>query len=112
MKHFVLLSLFSMSLASSAIAADFPKADDAFRAEQVKKYSAACVKGIEDKPDLRVRYSHQTVEAYCACRQRYAADVYAQAIKQDRRGKAVEDEATNYAQEKCVHILLKQLEHE
>ena len=112
MKHFIFISFISVSFISPAIAADVPQAGEAFRTEYVKKYTADCVKGIEDKPDLRVRYSHKTVEAYCTCRQRFTADVFAQAIKEDRRGKPVQDESAKYAQEKCVHILLKQLEHE
>ena len=73
---------------------------------------AACVQGIEAKPHLRATYSAKTVETYCACRQRYRADVLAQALKNNVRGKAVVDQAADYAQAKCIHILLQHLEYE
>lgn len=96
----------------SAIAADIPAADPAIRAEYVKRNSAACVKAIEDQPGLKAFYSHKTVEVYCNCRQRYRADVITQATKEDRRGKAVQDEAAAYEKTKCASILINQVEHE
>lgn len=99
-------------LACHAVAADVPPANAEFRAKISKEYMGVCIKGIEDKPDLRALYSHKTVETFCTCRQRYRADVLAQAIKNDQRGKAVSDRASDYSQEKCVHILLNNLEQE
>jgi hypothetical protein len=112
MKHLFLFYMFSLGCISPVIAADVPQADAAFRAERVKEYTASCIKGIEDLPDLRAIYSHKTVEVYCVCRQRFSADVLAQAIKIGKRGKAVQDQAADYAAEKCGHILLNHEEHE
>ena len=95
-----------------AVAVDVPQATEEFRAQIISKYKDNCVKGIEDKPDLRVLYSHKTIETYCTCRQRYRADIIAQAIKNNERGKMVSDRVHDYAQAKCVHILLNGLEQE
>jgi hypothetical protein len=112
MKSHVVVGFVLLNLSTLAIAADIPAADPAIRAQYVKEYSAACVKGIEDKPALKVLYSHKTVEVYCNCRQRYRADAITQAIKEDRRGKAVQDEAEAYATKQCTPILINQVEHE
>lgn len=82
-----------MLMSSSAVAADYPVASEEFRIEYASKYHATCVEGIEAVPDLRAFYSHKTVETYCACRQKNEADVVADAIKTDKRGKVVEDAA-------------------
>ncbi|MDR2219012.1 MAG: hypothetical protein LBE24_00340 [Methylobacillus sp.] len=88
------------------------ESSDEFRAKITDEYAMECIKGIEDEPDLRAVYSHKTVEVYCVCRQRYRADVLAQAIKDDERGKAVSDRAAAYAHENCKYILLQGLEKE
>jgi hypothetical protein len=105
-------ALVFLGLAHNAVAADAPPASEEFRARLIKENTAACVKGIEAKPDLRAIYSHKTVETYCICRQRYRADVFAHANKNDERGQAVADRAHDYAHGRCVHILLKNLERE
>lgn len=99
-------------VAVPALAADPPPADAEFRDHYVASYSGACVKGLEAKPELKALYSSETVVAYCECRQRYKADVLAQAIKDERRGKQVQEDANEYAQAKCAHILEQQLDHE
>ena len=99
-------------LAGRALGADVPPASAEFRAQIMKEYVGLCVKGIEDQPDLKAMYSQKTVEVYCVCRQRYRADVLAQAIKNGERGKAVTDKAHNYSQAKCGHILVNGLEKE
>jgi len=108
MKYFLLACFAAWSAA--AFAADVPEASAEFRAQYIKENTSACVKGIEDQADLKALYSSKTVEAYCTCRQRYRADVIAQAKKDGRRG--VFDEAAAYAEKKCNHILIEQLEHE
>jgi hypothetical protein len=102
----------SFGFTCRAIAADAPPATEEFRAQLISEDNDNCVKAIEDKPDLRALYSHKTIETYCTCRQRYRADIIAQAIKDNERGKSVSDRAADYAQEKCVHILLNGLEQE
>ncbi|MES2821128.1 MAG: hypothetical protein V4812_19300 [Pseudomonadota bacterium] len=92
--------------------AEYPISSDQQRAQQIDQNTAACVEGIEALPDLRALYSRPTVQAYCTCRQRFSADVLADAAKNDRRGKAVQDEVAAYAEEKCTYILMQQLEHE
>jgi hypothetical protein len=99
-------------LSCVGFAADVPEASAEFRAQYIKENAAACIKGIEDKPDLRTLYSHKTVETYCTCRQRYKADVIARAMKAEQRGKAVSDEAYEYAEQKCNYILIEQRESE
>jgi hypothetical protein len=101
-----------LGLATHAVAADVPPAGSEFRKQIAGEYVGGCVKGIEDQPNLRAIYSRKTVETYCTCRQRYRADVLAQALKNGERGKAVSDRASDYSHEKCVHILLKNLERE
>lgn len=101
-----------LTAARCALAVDVPPANPEYRAQITKEYMGLCVKGIEDLPDLRAMYSRKTIETYCTCRQRFRADVLAQAIKNDERGKAVSDRASDYSQEKCAHILLKNLEKE
>jgi hypothetical protein len=99
-------------LSTPGLTADVPEASAEFRAQYIKENAPACIKGIEDKPDMRALYSHKTVEAYCTCRQRYKADVIANAIKDNKRGKAVADAAYEYAKTKCTPILLEQRETE
>lgn len=112
-KLFTLLTLtLVVTWLGQAHAVEVPPASAEFRAQIAEEYMASCVQGIEAKPHLRATYSAKTVETYCACRQRYRADVLAQAIKNNARGQAVDDQAADYAQEKCVHILLNHLERE
>ncbi|MDQ0612123.1 hypothetical protein QFZ83_006294 [Variovorax sp. W1I1] len=99
-------------LARPALSTEIPEASGKFRAQLIKENTASCVAGIEVKPELRALFTRKTIEAFCTCRQRYRADVISQAAKMDKRGKAVEDEAHEYAQAKCSHILTQQLEHE
>ncbi len=68
--------------------------------------------GVEAVPDLRALYSHATVQAYCTCRQRYSADVLADAAKKDLRGEDVEERMSAFAEAKCSYVLVQQLEHE
>lgn len=110
MKRLFMLSLALFSCVG--IAADVPEASAEFRARYIKENTAACVKGVENEPELRTLYSHKTVETYCTCRQRYKADVIAKAMKAEQRGKAVSDEAYEYAEQKCNYILIEQLEAE
>jgi hypothetical protein len=110
MKHLGLLCLALFN--SVGFAADVPEASADFRAQYIKENAAACIKGIEEKPDLRALYSHKTVETYCTCRQRYKADVIADAMRTERRGKAVADEAYEYAAQKCGYILIEERESE
>jgi hypothetical protein len=102
------VGLILMLAAGYANAADYPAASEQFRAEYATKYGPACVAGIEAVPDLRAFYSHKTVEGYCACRQKYEADVIADANNNDKRGKEVQDGAAAYAEEKCMHVLMNQ----
>jgi len=108
MKYFLLACCVAWSAA--AFAADVPEASAEFRAQYIKENTSACVKGIESQADLKALYSSKTVEVYCTCRQRYRADVVAQATKDGKRG--VFDEAAQYAEKKCNRILIEQLEHE
>jgi hypothetical protein len=110
MKNIIALVLLLITL--GAHAADVPPASEEVRAQRIKEYTAVCVKGIEDVPELRTVYSGKTVHVYCTCRQRFHADVLANAQKEGRRGKAVSEEAYDYADKKCGHILLKNLESE
>lgn len=105
-------AIFLLALAFNVSAADVPPSSAALRAQITKEYMSVCVKSIEEKPDLRAIYSTRTIETYCACRQRYRADVLAQAIKNNERGTSVADRASDYAQEKCSYILLQSLEEE
>lgn len=98
------------TLSSCLIAVDIPPAKESFRAQYIKDHVEGCIKAIEAKSDMRVFYSHKTVETYCTCRQRYEADVVSQAEKEDKRG--VQDESNKYVGQKCQHILLDNLEHE
>jgi hypothetical protein len=110
--HRTLPFLLAMLLGASAIAAEVPAASAEFRARYVEEYAPACIKGIEDNPEMRALYSHATVATYCTCRQRYRADMVAQAIATGRRGKAVDDEGYEYAAAKCARILTGHLEKE
>lgn len=108
MKSLLLACLVAWTIAAAA--EDVPEASAEFRTKYIAENTALCVKGIEDRPDVSALYSRKTVETYCTCRQRYRADVVAQAMKEGKRG--VFDEAARYAELKCNHILLQQLEHE
>jgi hypothetical protein len=108
----VAIAVVFLGLAAHAVAADVPPASEEFRAQRIREHTPACVKAIEEKPDLRARYSRKTVETYCVCRQRSYADVLALAIKNDERGKAVVDKAEAHIRKRCHHILLENLEHE
>jgi hypothetical protein len=105
-------SPFVIAAADVPGAPDIPAASAEFRAKYVAENTAACVKGIEASVELKALYSAKTVEVYCKCRQRYRADVIAQAIKDGKRGKAVDDQGADYAQAKCSRILISQLEIE
>jgi len=108
MRYFLFICAAAWSVA--AVAADVPEASAEYRAQYIKENTKACVNGIEEQADLKALYSSKTVEVYCTCRQRYRADVVAQAEKDGKRG--VFDEAAAYAEKKCNHILIEQLEHE
>ncbi len=115
MKRFILASLvvlFSSSCVVAADVPDVPAASQEFRTKYISENVPTCVKAIEDSPTLKTAYSKKTVEVYCTCRQRYSADVIAQAMKDGKRGKAVSDQAEEYADEKCRRVLLKNLEIE
>ena len=104
-------------LAGHAISADVPPASEEYRAQIIEKYRDGCVRGIEDRPSLETQYSHKTIEVFCTCRQRYRADVMAQATDNDERRdfndeRRVFNRAADYAQSKCDYILLKSLEQE
>ncbi|MET1078941.1 MAG: hypothetical protein ABWY06_13085 [Pseudomonas sp.] len=106
------LLVFALLWSAVAAATEYPAASAEQRAQRIDEYTASCVTGVEAVPDLRALYSHATVQAYCTCRQRYSADVLAQAAKKDQRGKAVEDRMNAYAEAKCTYVLVQQLEHE
>jgi hypothetical protein len=98
--------------ACTASATDVPKADAEYRAKYTKENMSTCMGALEKDPELRALYSHKTVEVYCQCKQGYRADVLAQAIKQDQRGKEVSDRAADYSHGKCKYILIGNLEAE
>jgi hypothetical protein len=97
----VLLTVFSCF----SFSADIPQASAELRAQYVKDYAQACVAGLEKNISTRVRFSHDSIVNYCTCRQNYRADFDAQADKEGKRGKAVADEAYEYAASKCASKL-------
>jgi hypothetical protein len=109
MKYLLLALIFFTTV---ALAADVPEATAEFRAQHIKEYAPSCIEALDGNPKFRVAYSKKTIEAYCACSQRYQADVYSAAIKADKRGKTVGDEASEYASKKCSRILIEKLERE
>jgi hypothetical protein len=71
--------------ALSANAADFPAASAEYRNARIEEYVPGCLKAFEDDPEIRVQYSHKTMEVFCTCRQRFKADVLAWAIEKNIR---------------------------
>ncbi len=109
MKYLLLALMF---FTNHAFAANVPEATAEFRAQHIKEYAPSCIEALDGNPKFRVSYTRRTIEAYCTCRQRYEADVYAAAMKADKRGKAVEDDASEYSSKKCSRILIEKLERE
>jgi hypothetical protein len=103
--------LFALA-ACAAGAADVPRADAEYRAKYTKENMSTCIGALENEPELRALYSHKTVEVYCQCKQGYRADVLANAIKLNQRGKEVSDRAADYSHAQCKYILIGNLEAE
>lgn len=104
----VLLILFSIF----ASAEEIPPASKEFRQSYIADNVPFCIKTLEEMPDERALHSHKTIVAYCSCRQRYKADVISWAIDNNQRGKEVSDRADAYTNEKCLNILIEDLEEE